>query len=69
MLFLEIRVGESVTMINTVEGSELGKIVRIKPHRTNGNKLLLGFDFPQSIQIVRGSLMAGKEPQDECERC
>ena len=60
MLVLKLRQGEQISLIDHSKNVELGSIKRIE---TNRGETLFGFDFPKSIQILRGSLI-GKDTKD-----
>ena len=61
MLVLGIRTGQSIRLIDRETNQELGIITRIRPRRPDTDKALMGFDFSESIQIIRDTLTDGKE--------
>ena len=62
MLILGLKHEDSILLIDQDTKAELGSVTIIKPRRPGSSKVLLGFDFPKSIQIVRGELTnLGKE--------
>lgn len=65
MLVLELGPTDSVSLIDTTSGAELGVIKRITPRPSSPNKCLLGFDFPKTIQITRQNLIGGKDNLNE----
>jgi len=59
MLILGIGEGESITLTDTDASAVIGIIRRIKPLREDTSEILLGFDFPKKICIVRDTLIRG----------
>lgn len=55
MLVLKLRQGDQISLIDHSKNVELGSIKRIETDRSG---ILLGFDFPKSIQILRKSLFS-----------
>lgn len=65
MLVLQVNLGETIKFIDAANGKELGEITRLKPKPQYPNEVLLGFEFPPEIKILRNSLITGsKDSQD-----
>jgi len=61
VLIIKFNTGQIVRLFDTKNSVELGKITRLKPSPNNPHGVLLGFDFLDSVQILRDSLLNGKE--------
>ena len=52
MLILTLKYEDSINLFNSNTGDKIGTLKRIKPRMPN-EKLLIGFDVPKYIRIVR----------------
>lgn len=64
MLVLKTRIGQVIRLFDKDRNIELGQISRLKPHSTP-HEVLLGFDLSPNIQILRDSLLNGKETSND----
>ena len=58
-MVLKTRIGQTIRLIDQDTNRELGQITRIQPSHLH--EVLLGFEFLPEIQILRDSLLDGKE--------
>jgi len=62
VLVLGLKDGDSVRLIDESKNLEIGVVKRIQPRRPIPDVVLIGFDFPDEVRIVRDSLVvAGKD--------
>lgn len=57
MLVLSLNSGEEVILFDREHNRELGKVKFFKSRYPDFNKIPLGFDFPDSILILRNELI------------
>ena len=61
MLIIKLKAGARVRLFDKEKSVELGEISRIEPKPNNQGEVLFGFDFPDNIQILRDTLLNGKD--------
>lgn len=64
MLILKLNIGKAVRLIDKDKSRDLGEVTRLRPHPNRPGEVLLGFDMLPSIQVLRESLLNGKETEN-----
>jgi len=60
MLILELKAGQRVSLVDTKHNEDLGAVKFLGLRATKQNTILLGFECPDSVTVLRDTLLHGE---------